>query len=169
MYIAIITNSDESKQNCVVMNIRSNLRMLYANLRRLKIDIRLCSTQQWRKSAPPILSTSHCEFNGARSCAHARKTIPLTPIHPFTKQLVPSMHQESFTRSLLRSFSPVLCVGLIKGFLPSITFLRTHCFLLLCLFVSFIFIAHFFVGLCEPRMLFSFCAFTCMSNNSLIS
>ena len=22
---------------------------------------------------PPILSTSHCEFNGARSCAHARK------------------------------------------------------------------------------------------------
>ena len=44
MYIAIITNSDESKQNCVVMNIRSNLRMLYANLRRLKIDIRLCST-----------------------------------------------------------------------------------------------------------------------------
>ena len=27
---------------------------------------------------PPILSTSHCEFNDAGSCAHARKTIPLT-------------------------------------------------------------------------------------------
>ena len=23
------------------------------------------ATQQWRKSVPPILSTSHCEFNGA--------------------------------------------------------------------------------------------------------
>ena len=51
-------------------------------------------TQQWRKSAPPILSTSHCEFNGIRSCVHARKTIPLAPIHPFTKQIVPSMYQE---------------------------------------------------------------------------
>ena len=35
------------------------------------------ATQQWRKSAPPILSTSECEFNGVRLCAHARKTIPL--------------------------------------------------------------------------------------------
>ena len=32
-----------------------------------------------------------------RSCAHARKTIPMAPIHPFTKQIVPSMYQESFT------------------------------------------------------------------------
>ena len=46
---------------------------------------------------PPILSTSHCEFNGARSCAHARKTKPLAPIHPFTKQMVPLLCPESLT------------------------------------------------------------------------
>ena len=33
-------------------------------------------TQQWRKSAPPILSTSHCEFYGTRLCTHARKPSP---------------------------------------------------------------------------------------------
>ena len=44
-------------------------------------------TQQRRKSAPPFLSTSHCEFNGARSCTHAQKTIPLAPIHSFTRQI----------------------------------------------------------------------------------
>ena len=26
---------------------------------------------------------TQCELNGARSCAHARKTIPLAPIHLF--------------------------------------------------------------------------------------
>ena len=30
--------------------------------------------------APPTLNTSHCEFNGAHSYVHARKTIPLAPI-----------------------------------------------------------------------------------------
>ena len=45
-------------------------------------------TQQWRKSAPPILSTSHCELYATRSCAHTRKTIPLAPIHSFTKHNV---------------------------------------------------------------------------------
>ena len=45
----------------------------------------------------PILSTNYCKFNGARLCAHARKTIPLAPIHSFTKQIVPSMYQESLT------------------------------------------------------------------------
>ena len=44
-------------------------------------------TQQWRKLEPPIPSTSHCEFNGIRLCTHARKTIPLAPIHPFTTQI----------------------------------------------------------------------------------
>ena len=53
--------------------------------------------RQWRKSALPILSSSHCEFYGARLCAHARKTIPLAPIHSFTKQIVPSMYEESLT------------------------------------------------------------------------
>ena len=32
-----------------------------------------------------------------RSYAHARKTIPLAPIHLFTKQIVPSMYQESLS------------------------------------------------------------------------
>ena len=86
------------------------------------------------------------EFNGTHSCAHARKTIPLAPIHLFTKQIVPSLYQESFTQSSLRSFSWVLCVHLIKGFLLSITFLRTCHFFFVCFF-------HFhrtlFVGLQE--------------------
>ena len=50
------------------------------------------ATQQWRKSAPPILSTSHCEFIGVRLCAHAQKTIHLPPINPLTKQIVLSMY-----------------------------------------------------------------------------
>ena len=32
-----------------------------------------------------------------RSYAHAQKTIPLAPIHSFTKQIVPSMYQESLS------------------------------------------------------------------------
>ena len=32
-----------------------------------------------------------------RLCAHAQKTIPLAPIHLFTKQIVPSMYEESLT------------------------------------------------------------------------
>ena len=46
---------------------------------------------------PPILSTSHYEFNGTRSYAHAQKTIPLAPIHSFTKQIVSPMYEESLT------------------------------------------------------------------------
>ena len=43
----------------------------------------------------PILSTSHCEFCGTRSCAHARKPSPcMAPIHLFTKQIVPSMYED---------------------------------------------------------------------------
>ena len=57
----------------------------------------------------PILSTSHCELNDAHLCAHARKNIPLVPIHSFTKQIVPSMYQESLTLSHLISMSRVLC------------------------------------------------------------
>ena len=111
--------------------------------------------QQRRKSAPPILSTSHCEFNGARLCAHARKTIPLAPIHSFTKQMVPSLCPESLTRSLSRSFSPVLCVCLIKGFLPPKHFYA--CVVFLCFFVSFS--SHTFSWACgslrEPWKFFS--------------
>ena len=76
------------------------------------------------------------------------KTISLAPIHPFTKQMVPSLCPESLTRSLFRLFSPVLCARLIKGFLPPKAFLCARRLLLLSLF-------HFhrtlFVGLREPR------------------
>ena len=90
-----------------------------------------------------LLSTSHCKFNGACSCTHTQKTIPLAPIHLFTKQIVPSLSPESLIQSLVRSLSPV---PLIKGFLPSITFLHARCFS--CLFLSFS--SHtFFVGLQE--------------------
>ena len=41
-------------------------------------------TRQWRKPAPPILSTSHCEFYGTRSCAHTQKQ---SPWHPFIRLL----------------------------------------------------------------------------------
>ena len=54
-------------------------------------------TRQWRKSVPPILSTSHCKFYGTRSCAHARKTISLAAICPFTRQIVPLMCEELLT------------------------------------------------------------------------
>ena len=81
-----------------------------------------------------IPALCHCKFNGAHSCAHARIIIPLAPIHPFTKQMVPSLCPESLTRSLFRSFSPVLYVCLIKGFLSPKTFLRARCFF--SLFVS---------------------------------
>ena len=35
--------------------------------------------------------------DGTRSCTHTRKTIPLAPIHSFTKQIIPSMYEESLT------------------------------------------------------------------------
>ena len=38
--------------------------------------------------SPQILSTSNCEFYGARSCTYACKTIPLALTYPFTKQIV---------------------------------------------------------------------------------
>ena len=53
--------------------------------------------QQWRKSAPPILSTSHCKFYGTRPCTHARKAIPLVSIHLFTRQIVPLACEELLT------------------------------------------------------------------------
>ena len=49
-----------------------------------------------------------------RSCAHARKTIPLAPIHSFTKQIVPSMYQESMSWSRLISITRVFRNHLIN-------------------------------------------------------
>ena len=117
---------------------------------------------------PPILSTSHCEFYGTHSYTHAQKTIPLVLIHPFTKQIIPSLYQESSTNISWRSISPVPLVRLINHFQ---TFLRASFFLLLSSFSS-----HTFSWACgslrEPRKYFfkySFYAFTLSSNNSLIS
>ena len=41
-------------------------------------------SQQWRESAPPILSTSHCEFNGAVRAPTLEKP---SPWHQFTRLL----------------------------------------------------------------------------------
>ena len=37
---------------------------------------------------PKYQPLAQCEFNGTRSCAQARKTIPIAPIHLFTRQIV---------------------------------------------------------------------------------
>ena len=116
------------------------------------------------------ICTSQCELNGTHSCAHAQKTIPLAPIHPFTKQMVSSLCPESLARSLSQLYSLVLCKRLIKCFLPSIKF-YTH--VIFSLFLSFS--LHAFCGLAGASMnhgsflKLSFCAFTYLSNNSLIS
>ena len=54
-----------------------------------------------------------------RSYAHARKTIPMAPIHSFTKQIVPSMYQESMTSSRLISMARVFRTRLINSFLTT--------------------------------------------------
>ena len=95
---------------------------------------------------PSILSSSHCEFNGACSCTHARKTILLAPIHPFTKQMVPLLCPELLTRSLSKSFSsfsyaPYKVVPFINNIL------RMHRFFL-CLFLLLSFSSHIFSWAC---------------------
>ena len=105
------------------------------------------ATQQWRKSVPIILSTSHCKFNGTRSCTHIRKTIPQAPIRSFTKQIVPSLYQQSSTWSWLIFMAWVFYSYPINALLPSIIFLCASFFS--CFFLSFS--SHtFFVGLREP-------------------
>ena len=93
-------------------------------------------TQQWRKSAPPILSTSHCEFNGARLCAHTQKP---SSWHPFTyllnKWYVPSLCPELLTRNLSQSFLSISYAPYI-GF-PSINDIFTCASFFLCFFLSF--------------------------------
>ena len=91
---------------------------------------------------PPILGTSHRKFNGTCLCAYSRKTIPLAPIHLFTKQMVPSLCPELLTKSLSKLFSPAFLMHPIKCFLPSIT--SSH-FFFVCLFLSFS--LHTFCGL----------------------
>ena len=54
-----------------------------------------------------------------RSCAHARKTISLAPIHSFTKQIVPLMYQELLSWSRLIPITRVFRNHLINSPLPS--------------------------------------------------
>ena len=91
----------------------------------------------------PILSTSHSICNGARSCAHALKTIPLAPIHLLIKQIIPSLYQQSSTWDSLQS------IILIYHKCP--TYKRVPFFF----FVCFIFIVHF-LWACENLHDFSF-------------
>ena len=53
------------------------------------------------------------------------KTFPLAHIHLFTRQIGPSLYQQSSTRGCLQSIIPPLHTYPINSFLPSITFLRT--------------------------------------------
>ena len=119
---------------------------------------------------PPIPSTSHCKFYGACLCIHTRKTLPLAPIHLFTKQiLLNSLYQESLTRILLQSVSPLPLMQLINHFLPLNIFCMHPFFLFLSTFLS-----HTFSWACRSlhnqKYFFklSFYAFTWFSNNSSI-
>ena len=88
---------------------------------------------------PPFLSTSHCEFYGARCVT----THPFPPNLPVTRELVPSLFEELITQSWFSQSS------LIQPYkvLPFTTKLL-HGSRFFFLF-SFIFITHFFMGLRE--------------------
>ena len=90
-------------------------------------------------------------------CLHS-KDHPVGTNNPFSKQIVPSLYQESSTSISLQPVSPVPLVRLINHFLPSKTFF-TH------IISFFIFITHLFVGLREltylnPGSIFFIYAFT---------
>ena len=74
----------------------------------------------------------------------------------------PRLVQIVFTGSLYEHYKGLRSMNNI--------FTRTS-FFLVCLFLSFL--SHTFLWACrslhEPQKFFSFCAFTCLSNNSLIS
>ena len=99
---------------------------------------------------------------------------PFPPDLPVTRELVPSLFEESITWSSSKSVQPVFRYGLIKSFLPQKIFWRGRRFFSSnSFFLSFF---HFhrtlFRGLAWISEVFfklSFCTFTCLSNNSLIS
>ena len=104
------------------------------------------ATQLWRKSVPPILSTRYCEFNGARSCAHTRKTFPVAPIHLFTKQIASTFNVSKIVDQKSFDIHDTSFPHAPYKLLPSIkNILGAHASFFSC----FIFIAHFFVGLQE--------------------
>ena len=115
---------------------------------------------------PPILSTSHCEFNDTRLCTHTQKTILLTQLHPLSTQIIPSLYPQTFPSSSCRSLPSVFCCGHYKG-LPSMNNIFTRTSFFSCLFLSF----HrtLFVGACVNPEVFLELLLTCLSNYSLIS
>ena len=120
----------------------------------------------------PKYHASHCKLYGTRSCAHTQKTTPLAPIHSFTKQIVPSMYEESLIRSCLISMTRVFRMCLINSFLPSKNILGARRFFLSnTFFLSFS--SHTFSwacgSLCEPRKFFSNSLFVHSFVCSLIS
>ena len=103
------------------------------------------ATQQWKKSAPPILSTSYCEF------IHVPTLKKPSPWHQFTR-LLNKYLASTFIVSIIISpkLVQIVFTGILyecyKG-LPSFNNIFTCVsFFLVCLFH---FIAHFFVGLRE--------------------
>ena len=50
-------------------------------------------------------------------CDYARRTILSCPIHPFTRQLVPSLFEESISQSSWKSIQPFFRYSLINAFL----------------------------------------------------
>ena len=78
----------------------------------------------------------------------------LTPVHPFTKQIVPSLYQQSLTCGSLQSIILFCHTSPINAFLPWITILRACCFFLLCLFHFHRTLFRGLVGACvNPRCL----------------
>ena len=119
----------------------------------------------------PILSTSHCEFNGSQSCTHTQKIIP---IHLFTKQMVHTFIVSRIVDSKLVQISFTCFLYAPYKVLPSINNIFTCTSFFLCFhFLSFS--LHIFSWACgslhEPWKFFklSFCTFTSLSNTSLIS
>ena len=106
-------------------------------------------------------------------CDYARRTILSHPIRPFTRQLVPSLFEESISRTSQKSIQPFFRYSLINAFLSPQKILHGSRFFF---FLSFFLHRTLFSGACgsfrEPLKFFSnspFYTFTCLSNNSLIS
>ena len=129
--------------------------------------------KQWRKSASPILSTSHCEFNGTRLCTHARKVSPGTHLlvyktnSTFIVSTIIDLRFFAIDRSAF-SQAPYKLSFHQKHFYARIIFSNSSN-------STFIFITHrelvngSFFKLSGSFFKLSFCAFICLCNNSLIS
>ena len=102
---------------------------------------------------PPILSISHCEFNGTRSYAHAQKTIPLAPIHLFTKQVITLLCPESLTASCFNPFHQLLATYIYVAYKP-LPSLKKHFYS--CI-VFLWFSLHTFSWACESLQILFLC------------